>query len=339
DKRVLLYDKLKLHEQFADRGLSQALKGKTGRVILEAFHDIDEVALLQDCTLTQKIYGTYLVGLGRFVIDDRLHPNVNFHGTTTGRGSAADPNVLGIPEEKGNIRELFLADPGWILAYIDYSGNELRHGAALSGDEVMAESFRGGRDFHQESRIRMFGLQPSYTHQQVLDAKTIVFGPLYGRGLPSLALQLKCSIKQAGEYNEAILGPYKVLFEFFDATAVELHETGEVRSHYGRRRRWGLLTDDNTSSSEREARNFSISSPSSDTNLLAMIEGSRQLSKEVARPMWPVHDAGLWQIREDVYEEVVAQLEEIYTSLPGRLLNTDVPFQVKTGIGHHWTSK
>lgn len=338
DKRALLYDKLHLERLFLERGLSRAHVGKTGKVVLEAFEEIPEVALLRDFSLTQKIYGTYLVGLRQHLTDNRLHPKVNIHGTRTGRCSAADPNVLGIPEEKGSIRSLFIPDPGWVLAYIDYSGNELRHGAALSGDTVMAQSFRGGRDFHQEARIRMYGYQPTYSHQQVLDAKMLVFGPFYGRGLPSMARQLGCSLEDAAKFQQAILGGFTRMFEFFKEVRKELHDTGEVRSHYGRRRRWGLITEDNQASAERESRNFSISSPSSDTNLLAMIEGSRQLSRDRARPMWPVHDAGLWQLRERGYEETLEQLKEIYTTLPNKLLKTDVPFAVKVGIGDHWVS-
>ncbi|GAH71107.1 unnamed protein product, partial [marine sediment metagenome] len=111
----------------------------------------------------------------------------------------------------------------------------------------------------------------SYTHQEVLDAKTVVFGPPYGRGAESVALQLHCSVKEARAYMDAIWDPYTSAMQFMRDRVREVHETGEVRSHYGRKRRWGLITSDNVKEVEHEARNFDVQSTATDTNLLIML--------------------------------------------------------------------
>ncbi|GAH71101.1 unnamed protein product, partial [marine sediment metagenome] len=102
---------------------------------------IPEVVLLKEFRETQKILGTYIEGILDDIVEGRIHPNLRLTGTTTGRLSSRDPNMLGIPVEKGGIKKLFVADEGKLLLVADQKTFELRIIGALSNDRNMMKDF------------------------------------------------------------------------------------------------------------------------------------------------------------------------------------------------------
>ncbi len=261
-------------------------------------------------------------------------------------------NMLGIPEEKGGIKKLFIADEGYLLAEGDQKAFELRILGAQANDLNLIRDLGEGKDFHGEVRDRLFGRgtdKANYTHQEVLDAKTVVFGPPYGRGAPSIARQFaggswramtredhSAKIREAQQWLNITWGPYSRALEYMQERIQEVHNTGEVRSFYGRKRRWGLITEDNVHAVENEARNFNVQSTASDTNLLVMLEIYNTFPHDLVMPLLPIHDSILMKIREDKIAELVPQIENIGTILPQKLLNTAMPFQFDLEVGKSW---
>lgn len=261
-------------------------------------------------------------------------------------------NMLGIPEEKGGIKKLFIADEGDVLGEGDQGAFELRVLGALSKDPNMIRDLSSGKDFHGEVRNRLFGkgtAKANYSHQEVLDAKTLVFGPPYGRGAPSIAKQFARSawkdmnrdeqavkIGEAQRWLNTTWEPYGRALEYMQERIQEVHETGEVRSYYGRKRHWGLITENNVASVENEARNFNVQSTATDTNLLVMLEIYNTFPHDLVIPLLPVHDSILFRIREDKIAELVPQIELIGASLPQKLLKTAMSFVFDVEIGKSW---
>ena len=67
----------------------------------------------------------------------------------------------------------------------DYSQIELRLMAALSGDSVMLEAFREGKDIHRATAAKIFHEdEGSVTDDQRRKAKTANFGIIYGLEAP-----------------------------------------------------------------------------------------------------------------------------------------------------------
>jgi len=336
DCRYLLYEVLKLspvNDTYT-----------TGRTMLEAYDNNEIVQLLKEFREKQKLLGTYLDGL----LDDlvvhyvdgrktfRVHPNLKLFGTVTGRISSNNPNMLGLPKEKGGIRQMFVADEGKLLVMMDFRRMELVVASILSGDKNMQAALSEGRDFHGEARERLFGKKKSYTHQEVLDAKTMIFGPLYGRGIPSMARQLKCSNQEAKKYFDRLFAPFQVFLNWSEAQAKRAVETGESRSFFGRKRRWGLITNDNVWSVEHEAKNHPVSSTASDVNLLTMLKVYNTIDHNLVMPLLPIHDAFVMSVDEERHEELIREVEHIVTTYPSQLLHTDVKFQVETTVGKEW---
>ena len=342
DCRTLLYDVLKLAPiQTSTRPVSGY---STAREVLDYYGGIEAVQLLREFREKQKLLGTYLEGL----LDDlvvheegerrhfRVHPNLKLFGTVTGRVSSNSPNMLGLPKEKGGIRQLFVADEGKLLVMMDFKAMELRVAAVLSGDSNMMDSLSVGRDFHQEARERLFGKRPSYTHQEVLDAKMIVFGPLYGRGIPSLARQLGCSLPEAQRYFDSVFAGFQVFLKWSDDRVAEAKENGEVRSYFGRKRRWGLITDDNLKDVEHEARNHPVQSTATDVNLLTMRKIYDTFDHDLVMPLLPIHDAILLSVDESRSKELIGDLTRLASTYPSELLQTRVPFGVEVTVGKEW---
>jgi DNA polymerase I-like protein with 3'-5' exonuclease and polymerase domains len=110
-----------------------------------------------------------------------------FKGTTTltGRLSSANPNLQNIPTRGSfgkQMRGLIIAPEGWVIVGIDLSNIEARMLAHLvakyCSDTRMAEAFAAGVDFHQ-TNADAWGVSRS-------DAKTLLFGSLYGAGAKKL---------------------------------------------------------------------------------------------------------------------------------------------------------
>ena len=118
--------------------------------------------------------------------DGRARPTVYTLGAGTGRMSCTRPNLQQVPRQ-GGVRACITADPGQVLISADFSGVELRVAAALSGDESLATIIRDGRDLHMEIARQVWG--PEAGKRERYSAKRIVFGRLYGGGIPTLAKQ------------------------------------------------------------------------------------------------------------------------------------------------------
>ena len=113
-------------------------------------------------------------------------PRVYTLGAGTGRMTCTRLNLQQVPRQ-GGVRACITADAGHTLISADFSGVELRVAAALSGDESLAAIIADGRDLHREIARQVWG--PDAGKRERYSAKRIVFGRLYGGGIPTLAKQ------------------------------------------------------------------------------------------------------------------------------------------------------
>jgi uracil-DNA glycosylase family 4 len=129
--------------------------------------------------------------------NDRIHAPFLTVGTISGRPSCPKPNLLNIPKNP-EIRNLFIAPPGWKLIDIDYSQAELVLLAYLAQDEVFMKAVMSS-DLHTETAK---GLMKSETVDDEVRrrAKNINFLKAYGGGAKKLAERLGISVEEAREW-------------------------------------------------------------------------------------------------------------------------------------------
>jgi len=88
---------------------------------------------------------------GRF--DDHLRSDVIFFDVDTGRLASRSPNLQNIPN-RGKlskiIKEMFITPDGHLLIRFDYSAHEVKGWSLVSGDKVLAQTFKVGQKLRQE---------------------------------------------------------------------------------------------------------------------------------------------------------------------------------------------
>jgi P4 family phage/plasmid primase-like protien len=137
--------------------------------------------------------------------DGRARPTVYTLGTVTGRMSCVRPNLQQLPRE-GGVRACITADPGQLMIGADFSGVEIRVAAALSQDPAMLAMLAEGQDLHAVIAEMVFG--PGWTKANRYTVKPMVFGDMYGAGVPTMAAQGGCTPAVAQAAKDAITGRF-----------------------------------------------------------------------------------------------------------------------------------
>jgi DNA polymerase I len=126
--------------------------------------------------------------------NDRIHAPFLRVGTISGRPSCPKPNLLNIPKNP-EIRNLFIAPPGWSLIDIDYSQAELVLLAFLSKDPGFMEAVMS-TDLHTMTAKQLMR-SDTIDDEVRRKAKMINFLKAYGGGAKLLAERLKISEEEA----------------------------------------------------------------------------------------------------------------------------------------------
>lgn len=336
------------------RGLNVANTRKETLVQFEGDEAVDAVLAYSEA---HKMYSTYVVGIVEDISDDlRVHPDWRVP-TETGRPRCSDPNILGIPRKaeesehkwKRRIKEMFIADPNTLLMHIDRRQSEVRCACFLSGDEVLAQVIRGGRDLHSEMAGLMYG--EDFTHEQRVWAKMVTFGLIYNREAPSLARQLTAiarnearargeaswhiwSVREAQAIIDKFFRQMPRLLEWKKEIMEEALREWELTSYLGRKRRFGLITWENKKDVENEAVNFPPSSLSADLNFLSCIETMKQFGRYGVEVLAPIHDSGLLRIPKGFD---VSEISGMWKGIIPKILDTNLPFPVDVSVGERWS--
>lgn len=203
----------------------------------------------------EKLLSTYIDKLPECTLDDgRIHCNFNQYGAKTGRMSSSDPNLQNIPSHNKDIRKMFVASDGYLLMSSDFSQQEPKALAALcrqAGDSQMYDTFMSGKDLYSEIASKAFGVPyeqcrefdengnknpPEYKERRT-QAKSILLGVLYGRGIQSIAEQLHCSTEKAQQIKDSVFRAFPAIKKF-EETSLEMARTvGYVTTVCGRKRR------------------------------------------------------------------------------------------------------
>jgi uracil-DNA glycosylase family 4 len=331
----LLFDKLGL-PQISGRSTNAEVIAEMQRRV----GDHPVLDALAEFRHVSKLRSTYVVNLRELAgADHRVHPSFQLHGTETGRMAMSRPNLLNIPRTTKSdyapgIKRSFVAPPGSVLLAADYSQAEMRVMAFLSGDDYLMEQFRLGNDLHTAAGQRMFKTEKP-TKEQRMIAKMFNFGLIYGRSAYSVAVQLHIPIDEAQAQLDAFFALMPKAKEWIDNTRTFVREHGYVETPFGRRRHFGLITDDTWKNVQNEAINFPVQSTSSDVTLSAMLRIGDMMQGH-AHPLLMVHDSIIVEVPEDRIDWAREIVTEVMISEPRRLLGCKVPFAVDLDVGHSW---
>ncbi len=311
-----------LYNQWGIAPLEYTKKGlpSTAEPVLQRLKNLHPgVNTLLEYRKVHKQLSGFIEGWHRFIHGDRMHPNFRLTGTVTGRLSCSEPNLQQVPRDP-KIRSLITAPPGWTFVEADYSQIELRVAAMLSGDPMMIDIFnREDGDIHTTTAIAVSGKR-EVTKEERKKAKAINFGFLYGMGATKFREYARDKYGQDLTMEEAI----RFRQRFFDLYAelprwhmkqrdiVKMY--GQVRTLTGRIRHLpGVFSPSEglRASAERQAINTPVQSFASDLTLASVIEIYRTIPRDQCRIVGTVHDAILFEVRNEYIEEVTEQIKAI----------------------------
>ena len=197
--QVILYDKLKVHEQLGIKRIKKTKSGYSTDVsVLEKLsaHPLVE-AILEYRTAT-KLKSTYVDTLPQIVRSKtrRLHSSFHQTGTATGRLSSSDPNLQNIPIRNPlgkRIRSAFCGESDNPIISADYSQLSLNF-SSFSEDPGLAEAFED-KDIHPVQLLAFLW----WKAEPDKDLTVINFGIIYGMEL-KLARETGASMKEAKEF-------------------------------------------------------------------------------------------------------------------------------------------
>ncbi len=135
----------------------------------------------------EKALGTFLKGIEKEVVGDRLHPFFNLHTVRTYRGSSDSPNFQNFPVRDKEIAELirrmFIASPKSVLVENDFKGIEVSCSACYHKDEnFISYITTPGKDMHRDMAAQIYCLEPGQVSKDArYGAKNkFVFPQFYG---------------------------------------------------------------------------------------------------------------------------------------------------------------
>jgi DNA polymerase-1 len=296
----------------------------------------------------QKLLSTYIDTIPTLLDQQgRLHTSYVQTGTTTGRLSSQNPNLQNIPikTELGRaIRHAFVAGEGMQLLSFDYSQIELRIAAFLSGDKVLIDIFKNGRDVHTEVAMRVFHIEAKdVTYEQRRRAKVINFGILYGMGVNALKDSLGTERKDAQEFYNQYFEAFPRLAAYLEETKADAARLGYTTTYFGRRRYFDGIKSPVPyirASAERMAINAPVQGTAADIIKLAMVAIGEWIEKENLQEsthlLLQVHDELVFEVETRVLDTVAPRIKHIMENTLSAEKRHHIPFSVEGKQGTNW---
>lgn len=247
-------------------------------------------------------------------------------------------------EIRRNFRKMFLPEKGHYLVSRDFSGQELRILANLSGETTWIEIFQTGGDIHKQTAYAVFG-EENYSGELRDIAKTINFGLVYGMEYQSLAVKIGVSEKEAKEYISKFFKAHKGIDTYLKSQATYASQHKEGVNLYGRKRRYhrdfdairGLLP-----SGRRKAYNFPIQSMGAEIIKISLLKLyyniiNNEQYKDRVYFMSMIHDELNVSVDKSILNEVCFKLgEEMRHEIPGMPVPIITDLAIGTSMGMIW---
>lgn len=240
------------------------------------------------------------------VVDGKIHPLLNVVGaSTTARMSSAGPNMQNFSKRDPAMRGLFLPDPGYVLATIDFAQIELRVVAALAGEDKMIQVIKDGGDLHQLTVDELAEAGVEITRDQ---AKIVNFLIVYGGGAQALHDQTGIPIDHAATIISTWKSRYPAITEY---AAYMGGFSDFIRTVSNRRL---PVTINKRTGEPRAYANINYATQSSARELL--VHAWYRFATEFGYGeyvWWPVHDELVLHIPEGMVDQVLAAAERCMT--------------------------
>lgn len=315
-----------------------------------------------------KMLDSYLTPLSMAV--DKygdVRPSFSQMGTDTARLSSkageikdgySGINFQGIPRDSDEdkpelfkqIRTIIVPRDGWMLAKLDYAGEELRVVTNLSGDKVWTKSFLyEDGDVHSITARILFN-KDEVNKDERNRGKRSNFAFIYGGGAGAIQRNVGGSMEDAQRHMDNLRRGVPELMGYVDHQKQFAKKFKCIYTAFGRRI---PIPDIDSpirkvrSKAERCAINYTVQSSSADIIKLSLCFVDKNIRKlgweDRVKYVLTVHDEVVYEIKPEHLMEVIPKLDEWMTcvwQLPkvhGR--EWVVPLLTEPGIDNNWRAK
>lgn len=249
-------------------------------------------------------------------------------------------------DQELNVRSIYLPfrDDEYLLS-IDYSGQELKSAAMLSGEPVWVEAFTNRQDAHKATAMKVFchGDPTKYDKSMRKLAKNLNFGIVYGMAAYSIWTRgYTKTLEEAEDFYDKFKQGLPTLFKWLDDNARIGKQTGTIKTLFGRPRRVKYWFNSNNRSLEafgfRTCCNDPCQGTGADITKMSIINVFNQY---LDNPEWKdkirwhstVHD----EVNYSVKKEYAAQLsKEINKLMTVYVAGKSFPFDTGLSLGLRW---
>jgi len=340
----LIYGKLNLAPRYskktgnptADKDTITALAGRYQHPVLLTILEIRKKRDMIERYLTVQIDD-----------DGMMRCSWDITGTRSGRLSSRQTikgtgtNLQNIPE---GVRRMFIAQPGQVFVYRDYSQAEARIVAYLAQCEKLIRLFEDPtRDVHVENARRIFSRIDISKEQRYL-AKRVVHASNYGLGPDHLAEVINEDTKTTGvsiETNDArkLIEAYFYLYPeikeiFWKGIEREICHSRTLNTPFGRKRQFFGRWDDKLL---REAYSYIPQSTVGDLGVMASV-ACHHIDIPNSHFLLNVHDSVMMQCREEDVEQMVGAMAQAM-AIPITINERTFYIPTDCKVGYNWSNR
>lgn len=323
-------------------------KTKTGRFATNESEmakfagDFPIVRQLLDYRGLTKLRSTYVDSLISKVGEDgRVHTTYSQVAVNTGRLASFNPNLQNIPVTSVygvKIKSCFVADTDKTFISFDFSQQELRVLAHLSGEDTLIKAFQEGRDVHSITASQIFGVSyGDVTKEQRMVGKTINFGIIYGMSSYGMSQGLTIPVEDAQKFIDTFYKTYPKIHTFYE----EYIKNGKINSFVetllGRRRYVFEFPDKKLvdNSMRRALMNYPIQGSAADLMRKAMVMIQKDILDQdpAIKLLLQIHDDLVFEVPNNIdQKEFIEKVRRIMCDI----FPLAVPVVVDAKVGSRW---
>lgn len=290
-----------------------------------------------------KLSSTYVESLiDKADVRGRVHTTYNQVAVSTGRLSSSNPNMQNIPVTSKfgqKIKSCFVAGEGKVFLSFDYSQQELRILAHLTGEEKLIDAFNNNRDVHKITASQIFHVDyDAVTKEQRMVGKTINFGIIYGMSSYGMSQGLTIPVDEAQGFIDTFYATYPKIQTYYENYLKQAKIDGFVETMLGRRRYVFEYPNKKfiDNSMRRVLMNFPIQGTAADLMKKAMVDVDREIlqKNQDIRLLLQIHDDLVFEVRDD--PKVCKSLLEKIKRIMCEVYPLSVPIEVDVKKGKNW---
>lgn len=249
---------------------------------------------------------------------------------------------------ENNFRKAFLPETGHYIISRDFSGQELRILANLSGEPSWIETFNTGGDIHKRTAVSIWG-EENFDGTKRNMAKAINFGLAYGIGAQGLSKQIGATVEDTQEYIDTFYETHPFIAKYLQRQVRAAEKDRQLTNHYGRIRRFHRYIDsggDINPDGQRRAYNFPIQSMGAEITKLGLLKVYNNIinnPKYEGRALWmsTIHDEINLSVEYSLAEEVADVMRESmeHVILPNYPVKIVAGLEIGHSMGIIWAFK